>query len=144
MRLLEIEGKPVVDAKQSMVLHITEKDVKAGKRKTPGQCAAAQACMRQLKATKAYVHLSRVYIEAGDHWTRFTTSQSLRTEIVSFDRGHKFEQGAFTLAVPYHTIKIGAKRKLPRNKTGTHPQRGNRKKRAVIAGVRYGASPTVY
>lgn len=133
---MKIEGKKVIDAKRPLVLSITPKDVAKGKKRAPDCCAAAQACVRQLKADQARVFLSRVYVEFPDKWVRYSTPPALRTEIVSFDRGHRFEAGDYKLAPLQPSVKIGKPRKHARNKTGTHPQRGNRMKQHVTTGVR--------
>lgn len=143
MKLTEIDGKKVKDGKRGVDLVITAADVREGRKRKPDCCAAALACMRQLKAPRALVHLSRVYIERPKFWERLMTPSNLRTEIVSFDRGHKFSEGTYTLAPVYESVKLGKKRVLARNETGTHPQRGNRK-RQEITGVRFAASPKKY
>lgn len=92
-----IEGKPVQNAEKQVTLVITKDDVKFGDKKNPKSCAAAVACMRQLKATEARVHLSRTYVKIRGLWWRFQTPASLRGEIVAFDRGGSFEPGNYPL-----------------------------------------------
>lgn len=94
---MKIDGKPVKDTKRRVVLTITERDVARGKSKQPDACAAAKACVRQLGALSARVYTSRTYVEFPRHWERFHTPSNLRTEIISFDRGHAFEPGDYTL-----------------------------------------------
>jgi hypothetical protein len=96
---MRINGKKVINATKPVVLHISERDVASGAVKSPAGCAAALACLRQLKAANARVHLGRTYVEIGDKWVRFQTPQSLRAEIVSFDRGGAFDPGDYTLRV---------------------------------------------
>lgn len=144
MKLMEIDGKPIVDAPKGVTLHITSADVAKGRKKAPDCCAAAQACMRQMKATRALVHLSRIYLEKGSKWVRYVTPGRLRTEIISFDRGHRFETGDYQLSPIQPSLKTRTGSKQTRRKTGTMPQRGHRTKPAVVKGVRYSASPSVY
>lgn len=136
---MQISGKPVIDAKKPLVLSITPADVKKGRKRKPDCCAAAVACIRQLKADQARVYLSRVYIEFPDKWIRYHTPPSLRTEIVSFDRGHTFEAGEYKLKAIKPSITLGKKRKSYA-RTGKAPQRGNRVKSHIPAGVRARAS----
>ena len=94
---MKINGLPVFDAKETIVLRINKTDVKDGRVKDPHKCAAALACMRQLHVTDARVHVGRTYVRRKGHWDRYLTSPALRSEIVSFDRGGRFEPGEYTL-----------------------------------------------
>src|SRR5262249_36742408 len=84
---MKIAGKLVRNAKKPVTLIITSNDVKKGAAKDPGACAAALACMRQLGATEARVHVGRTYIKIEDEWMRYNTPVALQKEIVAFDRG---------------------------------------------------------
>jgi hypothetical protein len=94
---MEINGKPVVDATRKLTINITRADTVKGANKDPGACAAARACIRTPKTLSARVHLGRVYIEQKDKWLRFQTPGALRSEIIAFDRGGKFEPGEYKL-----------------------------------------------
>lgn len=94
---MKINGKKVVNAKSPLLLEITKGDVSRGKTKDPSACAAARACVRQLDAKSARVHVSTTYVEFDDKWVRYLTPASLRTEIVSFDRGKEFEPGEYNI-----------------------------------------------
>ncbi len=94
---MNINGKKVMNAFQKIVLVIKPNDIKNGDSKNPSECAAAQACMRQLHATQARVHIGRTYVEVNDKWLRFRTSDALRSEIIAFDRGGTFEPGTYEL-----------------------------------------------
>ena len=95
---MEINGKPVVDAKKSVKINITERDVETGNNKNPGSCAAAKAAKHSLKCISARVHIGRVYIEQEKQWVRYTTPAALRTEIVAFDKGGSFQPGEYKLS----------------------------------------------
>jgi hypothetical protein len=97
MQIMKIEGLPVKDAKTSVVLRITDGDVKKGRVKNPLECAAALACRRQLGASEAQVHVTRTYVRFNGGWTRYITPAALRSEIVAFDRGGRFEPGDYIL-----------------------------------------------
>ena len=118
MRSMKIEGLPVKDAKKSAILHITPTDVKKGKVKDPSGCAAALACIRDLGASDAHVHVGRTYLRFNGHWTRYNTSQALRAEIVAFDRGGKFEPGEYRLIKIEPSRKGDKSRDKRRNRTG--------------------------
>lgn len=95
-----INGKPVVNASRSVSLHISPMDTKKGNVKNPGACAAALAAMREIpNCTAARVHLGRAYVynEKKQHWVRFKTPESLRSEIIAFDRGGSFQPGEYKL-----------------------------------------------
>jgi hypothetical protein len=94
-----IYGKPVVNGKRKVLLHISPADIKSGKSRIPGACAAAQALMRTIpNCVKARVHLGRTYIMKDDEqWYRYKTPEALRTEIVALDRGGRFEPGDYEL-----------------------------------------------
>lgn len=124
MSILKIEGLPVRDAKKSVMLAITDGDVKKGKVKSPAGCAAAVACKRQLGATEAHVHKSRTYLRFNGHWVRYMTPQSLQAEIIAFDRGGKFEPGEHRLTKIQPSRawnkKSGPRRTKGKKKQGYH------------------------
>ena len=132
---MEIAGKPVKDATKKVEFTITKRDVTTGATKDPAACAAAKACMRELGATEARVHLSRTYLKINNEWQRFQTPGAIRSEIIAFDRGGSFEPGDYTL------------RPLPkseRNKRGKahslgapkHGRLGHHRKPHVVTNVR--------
>lgn len=96
----KINGKPVVNATRAITLHISPLDIKKGGLKSPGTCAAAQAAMREIpNCTMARIHLGRAYIFDAKKqvWNKFQTTDALRTEVVAFDRGGKFEPGSYKI-----------------------------------------------
>lgn len=124
---MKINGLPVKDATQKVHIKIAPQDCKFGSSKEPGMCAAAKACLRQVpKCSEARVHISRTYLRIGDHWLRFMTPSALRGEIVTFDRGGKFEAGDYTLnPLPKSMLlsrgkRTGAKPKFKRGRPGKH------------------------
>lgn len=141
---MNIKGKRVVDATKPLTLKITKTDVKNGQSKLPDSCAAAVTAKRQCKGSLGVrVHLSRVYVEYPDKIVRYFTPASLRTEIISFDRGHEFEPGEYTVAAPYETNKLGVKRKgqvvqsqRPKGRSDRPDRPRLRAPQHMIAGVR--------
>jgi hypothetical protein len=115
---MEIAGKKVVDAKRPVKIVITERDTKDGDNKNPSSCAAALAAKRDVPdCISARVHIGRVYIEHRDKWVRYMTPESLRTEIVAFDRGGSFQPGDYVLKAPAPTETIEGKREYNRKKS---------------------------
>ena len=94
---MKINGIKVVDASKPVILTITARDVTKGDTKDPGACAAAQACMRELHAIAARVHIGRTYLQFKDKWVRYETRDALRNEIIAFDRGGSFAPGKYVL-----------------------------------------------
>lgn len=106
-----INGIPVVDAKTSLKLSITPHDIKISSKKDSSNCAAAVACKRQLHAAEVRVHLSRTYIrKKTGPWVRYLTPRELRTEIVAFDRGGRFQPDSYSLAAPHKSNRLGVPR----------------------------------
>ena len=114
-----IDGLPIRNATESLVLHITGPDVKSARIKRPDFCVVAQAVKRETRAKQVRVHLGRVYVRTtGTHWTRYITPGSLRTEIISFDRGGSFSLGVHTLG------KIGPVKTHHAGKTQSRHKKG--------------------
>src|SRR5512143_537273 len=133
----KINGLPVVDATKPVRLHITKSDVVKGRTKDPGGCAAAVACCRQLKATEARIHLSRAYVRFNGKWLRYETTGPLRSEIVTFDRGGKFEPGEYMLKT-VDTAELMRRGKAHSQRPRKHPRVGKSKRlRHVLTNVRH-------
>lgn len=95
---MEINGKPVLNGKKRWMLSIDQVDIKGGRNKDPGGCAAARAILREHKEIKSVrVHIGRIFVEHEKHWERFQTPESLRSEVVAFDRGGSFMPGTHTI-----------------------------------------------
>jgi hypothetical protein len=131
---MKIDGLPVKDATRPVYIHILPRDVKDGGIKDPGSCAAARACIRDLKVVAAKVHIGRIYIKRAKHWDRYTTPQALRTEIVSFDRGGGFEAGDYKLSPVAPSMELGVKHTPKRVRYENGPRK--RAARHVIVGIR--------
>jgi hypothetical protein len=120
MKITQIDGLPVFDAKRPLVLHVTRSDIAKADRKEPNNCAIARACRRELHVVEARIHLGRTYLRLNAHnWTRYATPKAARDEIIAFDRGGSFEPGEILLAPVKHSQKLGTKRKTgPKTKPG--------------------------
>ena len=122
---MRIAGKKVIDATKPLHISISKRDATLGKTKDPGSCAAARAIIRTIVDVKAArVHLGRTYIEYDDKWVRYKTPESLKLEIVSFDRGAKkeYSEGDYTLYAPSPSSRLGIRPK-PQGKTGSRKRR---------------------
>lgn len=136
-KIRSIDGVPVEDARHALTIEVLPRDITKSTRKEPDSCAMAIACRRQLHAREVLVHLSRVYVKQlkRNLWLRYAVPQSLRVEVIAFDRGGGFAPGVFTLS-PCSTSK-----KLGKRQGSAAFRRGNGKKRQprrVIDGVRSG------
>ena len=95
---MQINGLPVFDGKKKIKIVVSSSDVRRGNTKDPAACAAARACLREVKGcARVRIHISRSYLQIGNKWLRFHTPQSLRGEIIAVDRGAKFEPGEYVL-----------------------------------------------
>jgi hypothetical protein len=133
MEVHRVGGRNCIDATSTIEIEITEEDTKFANRKDHTNCVMARACMKQ-ESTDAIVHISRIYLKVKDKdlWTRYGVDNSLRTEIIAFDRGGKFAPGIYKLHKLQPCKKLGAdKRKRP-----TYTQNGARKVPVVLRGVR--------
>ena len=136
---MKINGLPVVDAPKPLKLHITKSDVAKGNTKDPGACAAARACMRELHAEEARVHIGRTYLKMGGKWMRFNTGPALRSEIIAFDRGGTFEPGEYHLAALYPSERPTGKRRGGQSPNKTRAERRvspKRRKPHTVTGIR--------
>jgi hypothetical protein len=116
----QIEGKPIKDATEPLVLSVRTSDIKYGVGKAPDVCAAAIACVRQCECLSARVHASRTFLEYEDHWVRYKTPTNLRQEIVAFDGKGKFHPGFYRLAPLEPSHRTTGKARTP-----TTVKRGN-------------------
>jgi hypothetical protein len=118
-----IDGKPVVDADQSVVIQITQQDCERASKKNPAMCAAALALKRTTGCDECRVHIGCTYLRFGKKWLRYATPASLRAEIISFDRGGGFYPGDFRL----YPMPASNRLKPIRQKVGG-------KRKAMVAG----------
>jgi hypothetical protein len=137
---MQINGKKVIDASEPLKITITPRDAALGKTKDPGACAAARAIVRGYRddgAKAARVHLGRTYVEFGDKWVRYQTPDTLRAEIISFDRGAtpEFMAGDYKLLRPAPSGRLGARppeTKIAGPKATRHKLHAARKKIARV------------
>lgn len=136
---MEIAGKRVVDATKPVTINITPRDIAAGDNKNPSSCAAAKAAKHSIEdCISARVHIGRVYIEQEKKWVRYNTPDSLKQEIIAFDRGGAFAPGEYTLRpISVNETAEGRKRNAqgPRG-SGTSGGARNRRKKLMVAKIK--------
>lgn len=141
MKIRNLEGLPVFDAKKPITLTVNKRDIANADKKDPSCCAVALACKRELHAVEVRVHLSRTYIRTNkNNWLRYFTPPSMRSEIVIFDRGGRFLEGEFTLApISPSKTKRGAQGSA-KNKNSQKGAGQKRRPYRVLTDVRHGPS----
>jgi hypothetical protein len=97
----KIDHRKVIDATTDIELTVLERDIKTANLKCPGNCAVAKAIRRTFNE-ECRIHISRTYVfnKEQQAWLRYVTPPSMRTEIISFDRGGEFVAGTWTLHAP--------------------------------------------
>lgn len=135
---MEINGKRVVDASKPATVVITPRDIAKGDNKNPSGCAAAMAAKHSIEGClSARVHIGRVYIEQDKKWVRYNTPDSLKQEIIAFDRGGSFAPGEYVLR-PVSAAETPAGRRNangPRG-SGTTGAARNRRKKLMVAKIK--------
>lgn len=107
----EKKGLKVQDAKRPMIITVIEADLKGAKRKNPECCAFARACKRQQKVDAVHFFKTSAWIEKDGVLTRFKMPESMKREIIAFDRGGKFAPGEYQLRTNSPSTALGRKRK---------------------------------
>jgi hypothetical protein len=102
-----IQAYPVKNATKPLVLAILPSDIEQATRKDPATCAIACAARRSFGTDEVRIHLSRIYVRVGKEWRRYMTPDSLRSEIIAFDRGGSFSPGEHWLATPPPAKRTG-------------------------------------
>jgi hypothetical protein len=133
---MQIAGMKVVNAAKPLKITITKRDVTLGANKDPAACAAARALVRQTGCTQARVHLGRTYLQEDDKWVRYNTPESIRSEIVSFDRGGGFAPGEYTLPACQPSHRASGKRQGSNRRPVSKKMKKKRAKPHFVSGVR--------
>lgn len=137
----KINGKKVVNGTRRITLHISPHEAKSAKTKDPGDCAAARAAIREIpNCTAARIHLGRAYIfnKKTDQWARYKTTDPLRSEVIAFDRGGKFEPGEYDLRPLSKSDLLPKRTNTDRSKGGSGSSNIQKmpRKLHVVKGVR--------
>jgi len=112
----------VVDATKAVEVSVNRRDCKDAKKLNPSECALARAAKRELHADGVIIGMGTSYVIRGKQAIRFDTPESVRREIVSFDRHQDFAPGDYYLTPKSPTGRIGASGSRSK-KGGNHSSR---------------------
>lgn len=134
-------GIPVVEARNRLLITVTDADVVGAKKANSKHCALARAALRLPSVNAAYFFRSTAFLEYDDKMVRFLLPESVRREIVSFDRAQIFASGVYQLSPmpPALTRKAQAKYDKKKRKPRRAALRGT--SREAIAKIAAGAPP---
>lgn len=96
-----------VDAAAPIEISVNRKDCKSAKKFDPTECALARAAKRELHVEGVIIGIGSSYIIKGDTAVRFDTPQSVKREIVSFDRHGDFAPGEYYLTPKCPSNRFG-------------------------------------
>lgn len=97
-----------VDADKPIEVSVGAKDCKNATKQSPSDCALARAAKRELHADAVIIGMSSSYVIKDNVAVRFSTPESVRREIVSFDRHQDFAPGDYYLTPKPPTAKLGS------------------------------------
>jgi hypothetical protein len=104
------------DATETIMINVTKRDTTTGRKKDPGACALAHACVREKIADAAVIGLGYSWLINGNVATRYKTSAAVGREITSFDRHQDFAEGQdYKLCRVSPGNRMGRDRSRPRN-----------------------------
>src|SRR5437016_5510806 len=101
------EVERVVDAKNRLLIHVNDDDIKSARPQDAANCVVARACQREQAVDAVLVFPTRAYILQGTLATRFVVPESMTREIAVLDRGGKPMPGKFHFAPPTKLWKMG-------------------------------------
>lgn len=119
--------KNAYDSDKAIEVSVEKRDCNEAKRRDPAECALARAAKRELHADGAVIGISTSYIIKGDKAIRFATPESVRREIVSFDRHQDFEPGTYHLPPKPPTNRLGVSSR-GKDKRDRHDEASKKKK----------------
>lgn len=102
--------KSAHDAYSPIKIRVLARDSAAAKQKAPDACAFAKAACRELDADGAYIGITESCVIVDDMVIRFQTPESVRREIVSFDRHRDFRAGDYQLSAVCPRRRLGARK----------------------------------
>lgn len=106
------------DATDPVEVSVEARDCKNAQKLQPAECALARAARRELKMDQVIIGMTSSYLIKGDTAIRFATPESVRREIVSFDRHGDFAPGDYHLVPQRPSQRFGVERPRSENKTG--------------------------
>jgi hypothetical protein len=113
----------VQDAKKPLHIEVTRRDSNSAAVRNHKGCAMAVAAKRCLNLDGVVISRQRAYLIKGNIATRYSFPESVRKEIVSFDRGGGFDEGVYRLTVPVATKPAPKKPKGETHGNSSHYKR---------------------
>jgi hypothetical protein len=90
--------KQVIHARKAVNVTVSSEDCEVGKKASTSECALAKATKRQFHADGVAIRLTDSFIIKGSTAIRFKTPETVKREIVSFDRHKDFASGTYRLS----------------------------------------------
>lgn len=100
----------VADATKPVKIQVTSEDGVNAKKKSENACALAVACERNKVCDSALIWPRTAYLIHGNLAVRYRVPESVRMEIVSFDRHHDFRAGEYQLSAVSKCDRLGSGR----------------------------------
>ncbi len=97
----------VRDAKQPLIIEVTKADAASRAAKSHVACALAVACKRRFHMEGVVISRSTAYLVKRNLALRFLLPNTLRSEIVAFDRGAQFSPGIYHLSAVPESRRLG-------------------------------------
>lgn len=88
----------VIHATKPVLVDVRARDCEEGKSYQTDECALAKAAKRQFKADGVAIRLSDSFVIKGKTAIRFSTPDTVKRELVSFDRHKDFAPGSYRLS----------------------------------------------
>lgn len=130
------EVEVVVDATRPVEISVNRRDCKVSKRLMASECALATAGKRELNADGVIIGMGTSYVIKGKKAIRFATPNSVKHEIVSFDRHQDFAPGDYYLVPKSPTARLGAEHHNKTKRSGGADKNQTRRKIHTTARVR--------
>lgn len=94
----------VEDATRALTIEVTRGDEARATRKAHKDCALAVACKRSKGLDGVIVSVKTAYLIKGTKAIRYNLPERVSREIISFDRGSRFEPGVYQLITPEYKL----------------------------------------
>ncbi len=133
--------KKVVDATRNAAIEVTMKDVRSAAVRQHDACAFAVACKHKFHLDGVIISRSVAYLVKGDTARRFMLPESVKHEIVSFDRGAGFAVGKYALQSVPKSSHLGSRERPQYSKTRETKQKRFRHITTSVRTVLGGQAP---
>lgn len=116
------------DAMEPIRIEVSGQDRETSKRSDFTQCAMATALCRACKADGAFIGLSVAWVIFGTEAIRFDVPESVKREVMSFDRHDDFAPGFYHLAAICPGQRLG----VPKPGNGKNKKVGPARSKGVL------------